>query len=240
MAVDEALARCRPPGEATLRIYRWTRPSLSFGRNQPARGRYDPHALRHLGVEAVRRPTGGREVLHDRELTYAVVVPVSGPGSLRALYRQVNEALVVALEALGVRGGLAEPGARTPRPDAGACFGIPAAGEVVAADRKLVGSAQLRLGSTLLQHGSLLLDRSPVGLSALASPGRESEDRGISLRELRGEPSSFDHVASTVEAALAGSFGGSWTRVAGLLPGEEAMARSLLPRYLDSERTWGR
>lgn len=241
MAVDEALARCRSPGEATLRIYRWTRPTLSFGRNQSARGRYDPHALRSLGVDAVRRPTGGREVLHDRELTYAVVVPVAGPGSLRAVYRQVNQALVEALAALGVRGGLAEPGERTPRPDAGACFGEPAAGEVMAAGRKLVGSAQVRLGSTLLQHGSLLLDRSPVGLESLADPGHGSGgDHGVTLRELLGAPLSFDHVASTVEAALAGSFGGSWTRASCLEPEEEARVRSLLPAYLDADRTWGR
>ncbi len=241
MAVDEALARCRRPGEATLRIYRWARPTLSLGRNQPARGRYDPHALRSLGVDAVRRPTGGREVLHDRELTYAVVVPVAGPGSLRTVYHQVNRALVQALAAMGVRGGLAEPGERSPRPDAGACFGEPAAGEVMAAGRKLVGSAQVRLGATLLQHGSLLLDRSPVGLESLAAPGHGvGGDRGVTLRELLGAPLSFDHVASTVEAALAGSFGGSWTRASGLDPEEEGRVRSLLPAYLDADRTWGR
>lgn len=241
MAVDEALARCRRPGEATLRIYRWIRPTLSLGRNQPARGRYDPHALRSLGVDAVRRPTGGREVLHDRELTYAVVVPVAGPGSLRAVYRQVNEALVEALAALGVRGGLAEPAARTPHLDAGACFGGPARGEVVADGRKLAGSAQVRLGSTLLQHGSLLLDRSPVRLASLADPGHGSRgEEGVTLRELLGMTISFDRVASTVEAAVAGSFGGSWTRVSGLDPEEEARARSLLPAYLDPDRTWAR
>ncbi len=246
MAVDEALARGRRPGEATLRIYRWDRPTLSFGRNQPARGRYDPFALRSLGVGVVRRPTGGREVLHDRELTYAVVAPVHGPGSLKALYRQVNRALVEAVAALGARGTLAEPEGRALPLDAGACFGAPARGEVVAEGRKLVGSAQRRFGETLLQHGSLLLDRSVVALRALEAPGGgaggagagEGEEGGITLRELLGAAPSFDRVASTVEAALAGSFGGSWRRAAGLEAEEERLARSLRSRYLDPGRTW--
>jgi lipoyl(octanoyl) transferase len=249
MAVDEALARCRRDGEGVVRIYRWRRPALSLGRNQPAVGRYDPHALASLGVEVVRRPTGGREVLHDREVTYAVAVPLSGPGSLRALYHGVNRALVQALGALGVAGAeIAAPGSRTPNPDAGACFAEPAAGEVVVGGRKLVGSAQVRLGTTLLQHGSLLLDRPSIRLDAVVSGGLApapggiagEAEGGITLRELIGTASDFDAVAATFEAALAGTFGGSWRRADGIAPDEEARARALEAGYLDPAWTWRR
>ncbi|TVP42374.1 MAG: lipoate--protein ligase family protein [Gemmatimonadales bacterium] len=246
MAVDEALARHRLEGEATLRIYRWVRPSLSFGRNQAVEGRYDPHALRSLGVEVVRRPTGGREVLHDRELTYAVVLPAGSPGSPRGIYRAVNGALLDALRALGVRGEIAAPAHRTPPPDAGACFGDPAAGEVVVQGRKLVGSAQLRMGRTLLQHGSLLLDRPSVDLGAVVSVGAAGSPRsgplasGTTLRELGAGPVSFVEIASTVEAAVAATFGGRWRVAEALTPEEAATADELEPRYLDPLRTWRR
>lgn len=292
MALDEALARERKGDAAFLRLYRWARPTLSFGRNQDPRSRYDPHALHSLGVEAVRRPTGGREVLHDRELTYAVVAPFAGPGSLRGLYRQVNEALLAALEALGVPDpalaqsgpevrpasragspsdpdpalsptsrssadprspasrptGGGDPGARTLHPDAGACFGVPAPGEVVAGGGKIVGSAQRRLGNSLLQHGSLLLAPASVSLAALQLPGqrpghllgREApEEGGITLTHLLGQLPPFETLSSTVEAALAGAFGGSWARAPA--PSHRVLdrARHLEAGYADPETVWG-
>jgi lipoyl(octanoyl) transferase len=252
MAVDEALARLRRRGEGVLRIYRWQRPTLSLGRNQAVRSRYDPHALASLGVDVVRRPTGGREVLHDRELTYMVAVPVEGPASLRALYREASLALVEALRALEVEAALAAPPGRTPSPDAGACFDAPARGEVVAGGRKIAGSAQRRLGDTLLQHGSLLLDQPSVALGALRLGGRAASGRvlpdaapglgvqGVGLRELLGAPAGFGTVAATVEAALAGRFGGSWERAAELDEAESALAEEAELRYVDSGWTWRR
>lgn len=260
MAVDEALARLRRE-EGVLRIYRWSRPTLSFGRNQEASGRYDPEAFRSLGADVVRRPTGGREVLHDRELTYSIILPLSGPGSLRATYRLVNSALLAALRSLGVNGRMADRRGRTPSPDAGACFRQPAEGEIEVAGRKLVGSAQARVGSNLLQHGSLLLGPATLKLSALALPAGHSgdargdrdvaragsgvqasdlpEQEGITLADLVSSPLSFPRVASAVEAALAGSLGGEWDR--GTLHEEEReLARELQEGYASREWTWRR
>src|SRR4028119_1470164 len=87
MAVDEALAESvRQGGLPVLRLYRWSPRCLSLGRNQPARGRYDTAALAARGIDVVRRPTGGRAVLHDRELAYCAAVPqalLRGPGAPR-------------------------------------------------------------------------------------------------------------------------------------------------------------
>ena len=96
MARDHALALSLLPTSAVLRLYRWDRPTLSLGRNEPARGRYDREALRRLRVDVVRRPTGGRAVLHWRELTYAVALPTRSLGGPRATYRWIHGRLARA------------------------------------------------------------------------------------------------------------------------------------------------
>src|SRR5262245_57411885 len=91
MAVDEALMeRARTTGEWVLRVYSWAAPCVSFGRNQTARGRYDIERIRERGLDVVRRPTGGRAILHDPEITYSVTAPVGGAGDLRDSYSRIN------------------------------------------------------------------------------------------------------------------------------------------------------
>ena len=155
MACDHALAALARPGEGTVRFYRWATATLSFGRNEPVTVGYRELLRQSPGMEAVRRPTGGRAVIHDRELTYCVVLPVRAFGGLRAAYRKINGGLLRGLRRLGVDAGGA-PG-RAAAPDSGPCFFEAAEGEVVVRGRKLVGSAQARIGGAILQHGSMLL-----------------------------------------------------------------------------------
>jgi len=206
MALDHAMAERfgaglavgeDPPGEemspAILRLYEWAVPTVSFGRHEPARGRYGPGAAVWAGtVEGgtaasafVRRPTGGRTVLHREELTYAVVLPDRAFGGPRGAYLAVNEALVAGLRVLGVDATLAQEGAVL-SPAAGPCFDVPAAGEVTAAGGKLVGSAQARLGRALLQHGAILLsdDQAALGSRSAARPLRSLLGR-VGVAEVR-------------------------------------------------------
>jgi len=184
MATDLALLdHARRTGEATLRLYAWTRPTLSLGRHERARGVFDLRALRTAGIDVVRRPTGGRALLHDHEVTYAVAAPAAA-GSLGETYRAVNALLRAALGSLGVRvdeagrarrhGGADAAGhaaAPTPlRPDGAPCFAEPAPGELVVDDAKLVGSAQWRDDGAWLQHGSILLDDDQPRIAALRRP----------------------------------------------------------------------
>jgi len=241
MAVDVAVARSLTPDHAVLRLYRWSRPTLSLGRHQPAFDRYDSFAARGLGVDVVRRPTGGREVLHDRELTYSVALPLRHLSGVRESYRTLNAALVEALRSLGVAAELATPEARTPGPGAGPCFASPARGEVVVSGRKIVGSAQVRIGGAILQHGSILLGPPSVPVHALwvdGSGGGES-DSGATLADFIGDPIGFARVAAAVEAAMAGTFGGKWVR-GELTEEEREVARGVLPRYESAEWTWRR
>jgi len=156
MAIDHALADAvRDGGRSVLRLYRWHPACLSLGRNQPVANVLNGDRARDLAIDIVRRPTGGMAVWHERELTYSVAAPVAEIGSPRQAYRRINEALLKGLATLGVQAGL---GAGTVTPRAAVCFAEPAAGEVVAAGRKLIGSAQRCEGGVILQHGSILLD----------------------------------------------------------------------------------
>ena len=170
MALDRALLEdADRSGRATLRLYCWTPPCLSFGRHEPASRRYDRARVEQLGLDVVRRPTGGRAVWHEHEVTYAVAAPVDAFGSLRAAYRTIHERLAAALRALGADATLA-PDRLTARPAdrPGSCFDAPVGGEVLVCGRKLVGSAQVRHGGAFLQHGSILLDGSQEIIQAVS------------------------------------------------------------------------
>lgn len=239
MALDEALAREVPEGRAVLRLYGWSCPTVSFGRNEPALDEYSTELARDMGLACVRRPTGGRAVLHDEELTYSVVMPIRAAGGVRAAYRRINVALTRALGSLGAAVEMSEADSTAPL-DAGPCFGVPARGEVVASGRKLVGSAQARVGTSLLQHGSVLLAgdqsrldgirRSPVGTDVVAP---------TSLSQLVG-PVMDSVLRSEVAQAMQREFGGSWSR-GEYSEAEQARAESLVAsRYRDEAWTWRR
>ena len=253
MAVDHALATCSSPGEAVLRIYQWSCPTVSFGRNEPALDRYDPAVGHGAGIEFVRRPTGGRAVLHDRELTYAAVLPCPKPGGLRATYGLINRGLVEALRSLGVPAAIAAGHGLPAGPGSGPCFDEPAPGEVTVAGRKLVGSAQARLEGALLQHGSLLIGPGQERLSALSSTSAgvraggylgEPEKYGhaqapVSLEEVLGQAPPWHDLAQAVVSGLSGVMGGDWHR-GELTEPERVKSMALTERYGSAEWTWRR
>jgi lipoate-protein ligase A len=165
MAVDEAILQAvadesQPP---TLRFYAWQPPCLSLGYAQPASD-VDRERLRALGWDLVRRPTGGRAILHTDELTYSVVAPGAEPrvqGGVLESYRRLSLGLLAGLRRLGVP---ARAEADPPQPEgssgaefAAICFEVPSRYEITAGGRKLLGSAQMRRRRTVLQHGSLPL-----------------------------------------------------------------------------------
>lgn len=159
MAIDSALLDL--VGEtacAVWRCYAWEKPTVSFGRNERTRGRFSAERLRDAGLQAVRRPTGGRALLHAREVTYSVAMPLDERLPWRVAYAAVNHVLLRALQSLGVPAQVvADHDAEPVTPDGPVCFDHPAAGEITVHGRKLVGSAVWRHGGAYLQHGSILL-----------------------------------------------------------------------------------
>lgn len=188
MATDHALFdRAAEPDaadEGVLRIYAWRRPTLSLGLHE--RSRVPREAFVREGVDVVRRPTGGRALLHHREVTYSVTIPVrSETLGLGESYRAINALLKNALVRLGVTAAEAPRRGRASAPDGLPCFAEPNVGELVVEGRKLVGSAQRRDARALLQHGAILL----------------ADDQGM-IAQLRGDLSTPPPAAATLVTAL--------------------------------------
>jgi lipoate-protein ligase A len=237
MAIDQAMLDLAERGTACLRLYRWHPFCLSFGRNEPALRRYDRERIGALALDTVRRPTGGRAVWHADELTYAVACPAAVFGQLPAAYRAIHETLAAALRTLGAEPALATaPGRGTPL-DAGACFASPAGGEVMVRGRKVIGSAQLRQGDALLQHGSLLLDGSQAVVASLTlgtpRPGQEAP-----LAAVLGRDVDFAEAADAV-AHAARAWPGPWSTVTDPEQFLEA-SRPHQARFASADWTWRR
>ena len=237
MALDHALARTLQAGEGVLRLYGWERSTVSFGRNEPTAGLYSKEKAERLGIDYIRRPTGGRAVLHDQELTYAVVVPGRTLGGPKSTYLRINEALVRGISQLGLDVATAT-GGTVMAPDAGPCFSLPTPGEVVANGRKLVGSAQARLDGALLQHGSLLLGGDQSVLDELAG-SKAAPGVPATLKELLGEVR-LPEVIRAVTEGFRQTLEGSWLD-GGYDPAEIDEADRLEEEvYAQDEWTWRR
>lgn len=238
MAFDEALLeRARERGEVFCRVYGWARPTLSLGRNQTAAGCYDLARAQALGVDVVRRPTGGRAVLHHRELTYAVAMPVTG--SLRESSARINRLVGDALRRLGVAAAPARPAGRSPAPSLAPCFELPTRDELVAEGRKLVGSAQWREEGALVQHGSILVDDDQGLIRDLSLVPLPPTPPPATLRGLLGRAPAAEELFDTLLAAVRSTE----CATAAAWPGDDALWASvdrLRDRYLDDAWTWRR
>ncbi len=164
MAVDATLLKLCNQGASppTFRLYGWSGPTLSIGHNQSIENEIDLDQCRKLGIPVIRRPTGGRALLHDREICYSLTAPIPFPGlpgDLRGTLKEIGRMLVLGLQKLGVD----NPGVCTgdkPERSFGhdpSCFSSANHWEVSVSGKKLVGSAQRRMKHAFMQHGSIPL-----------------------------------------------------------------------------------
>jgi lipoate-protein ligase A len=242
MAIDEAMLIALVDGVCppTIRFYGWTPPCLSLGRNQPV-GDADLAACQAAGVDVVRRPTGGRAILHTDELTYSVTLLSGDPraaGGVGESYRRLSEGLLAGLRCLGVE-AVQALGQRKPASGLTAiCFETPSDYEITAGGRKLIGSAQWRSRGRVLQHGTLPLhgDLTRVVSCLSMSDGEREVQRcalgacALTLEEVLGYTLPFTQVAH----ALASGFAQALNLA--LVPGEltdyeRALAGDLRRRY---------
>ncbi len=161
MAIDEAISRAVQAGRVppTLRFFGWIPACLSLGQAQAAAD-VDRDACRRDGVDVVRRPTGGRAILHTDELTYSVIAPDDEPhvaGAIVESYRRLSEGLLTGLMLMGVPTRQAERPDHHDNDQGPICFEVPSNYEIVFDGKKLVGSAQMRKAGVVLQHGTLPL-----------------------------------------------------------------------------------
>ncbi len=218
MAVDEAILHAVAAGRAspTLRFYAWEPPCLSLGRAQNVAD-VDPDALETAGLDLVRRPTGGKAILHIDELTYSVIAPQAEPrvsGGILESYRRLSASLVRGLARLGIEGIVADRRAPPPIPphrgreqiQGPVCFEVPSDYEITVGGRKLVGSAQMRAQGAVLQHGALPLHGDIARICSLlaAHPDPASvRDRATTVEAALGKRVSWDEAAQALAAGFA-------------------------------------
>jgi lipoate-protein ligase A len=193
-----------------------------------------------MGLDVVRRPTGGRAVLHRRELTYSVVTRDGLLGSPREAYSTINAALAAGLRRLGVPVRLQPRGpGRAPPPSLAPCFREPAEGEVVAGGRKLVGSAQYSEGGSMLQHGSLLLADDQGSVRTLLRDPEPPDDPPAVLESFLDPLPTWETLTSALAAGLV-EITGAVLAPAAIRPDEARRADALRARYADLAWTWRR
>jgi lipoate-protein ligase A len=245
MATDEAILRAVAEGAAppTLRFFGWTPPCLSLGYAQPA-GEVDRERLARFGYGLVRRPTGGRAILHTDELTYSVIAPMDEPrvrGGVVESYQQLSQGLLAGLAHLGlsVRADKEYDAAETGPVKGPVCFEVPSNYEITVGTggqpRKLLGSAQVRKQGVVLQHGTLPLTGDIGRICDALVFENEAERQRVRARvharattvaEVIGREVSWDEAARAVAQGFAEALNLS-LQPAPLTPAETALAEKM-------------
>jgi lipoate-protein ligase A len=210
MAVDEHFFRSLGDKPRTfLRFYRWETPTASLGYSQNAEKAVNLDSCRRRGISVVRRITGGKLVLHHREVTYSIASSdvEMFTSTLAQSYRRISNGLILGLEKMGLRARLAGPPPSTYGRGNVPCFSHPARDEVEIGGRKVIGSAQKRVGRRFLQHGSIPLHSDEDILKAISPPRGEGADISlISLSEALGRDVDFEWAVERLAAGLAEYF----------------------------------
>jgi lipoate-protein ligase A len=206
MAMDEAIFRenQRRDTPPTLRFYGWSSPSISLGYFQETSREVDVETCRRDHIDIVRRPTGGKAVLHEHDLTYAVAAKECNPlfpPDILGTYRVISGCIADALAELGIEAEMAVEGRASHKELLhAACFSAPSQYELLVKKRKICGSAQVRSRGGFLQHGSLLLDFDPVKTCSVLLPRHGNRERHI--EQLRTSVTSlYEHTGSAVSMA---------------------------------------
>lgn len=220
MAIDDAILtqHARGLNHPTIRFYRWRPACLSIGYAQSMRKEVDLERCNERGIDVVRRPTGGRAILHDRELTYSLVARDDDPlvsGGIVESYRKISEGIVRGLRLLGADAVAAQHRPSLPPSKTPACFDSVSHYEVTVDERKIVGSAQMRRQGVILQHGSLLLEVNACDMfDLLRLPSEEMRQQlaadfsqqVVSLNEVLGRMVQFEEAAEAVARGFTQAF----------------------------------
>ncbi|MFH1453705.1 MAG: biotin/lipoate A/B protein ligase family protein [Armatimonadota bacterium] len=170
MASDEALLEYAINNEKdfipALRLYTWSPAGISLGYFQKTEKEINIDNCRKHGVDIIRRPTGGKSVLHDDELTYCFIFKMDDPNRWTILdaFKKINEALLYAIKRMGVKAQLVSLKKHSPKEHTAVCFAVPSSYEIKVDNKKIIGSAQKRAGNFVLQHGSvpITIDRNKL------------------------------------------------------------------------------
>jgi len=229
MAIDRAILASCASGKTlpTLRLYSWERPTLTVGYAQDFAKEIDVNRCRKLGIQIVRRPTGGRALLHNHEVTYSFTAPIPHskfPPSLLGAYKVIARALLEGLKEIGVCGAVLASGEK---PDRGrhsfhspSCLSSINHFEIEVQEAKLVGSAQRRTKGAFLQHGSILLNLDRTLLNSLFKYVTDDHrcrsmdvlnNKVITLSECLGKDVTRKEVFQALKNGFCRVLQGNWT-----------------------------
>lgn len=244
MAVDEYLFRSLTRETRTMvRFYSWERPTASLGYSQVAAKVLDLDYCRQNGIDIVRRITGGKLVLHWREITYSAASSDTETFSatLAESYRRISLGLIRGLEKMGLRVRLAGPPPSSYRKGNMPCFAYPARDEIEIDGRKIVGSAQKRVGGRFLQHGSIPLQDDGGLLSRISLVRDEHSDlRRISVSEALGKDVGWDWAVGYLVEGMAEHFSVQFEPLTLGVAEQETIRLIQELRYEDAAWTMGR
>ena len=240
MALDEALLDWHSKGELPpiIRFYEWNPATLSIG--------YFQQALRDINIEEVkrqqlgfvRRPTGGRAVLHDKELTYSIIVTESYPNmpqTVTEAYRVLSEGLLLGFQNLGLDAYFSVPDTEEKRadlkqPKSAVCFDAPSWYELVVEGKKVAGSAQTRQKGVILQHGAILLELDEEKLLSVFNFSSEAvkekmrkklPEKAVAINRLSSTPFTIDQCVKAFKKGF-----------------EQALQIQLIPYELTAEQLY--
>ncbi len=186
MAIDEAVFLSCQQGKSlpTIRLYGWTPPAVSLGYFQKAENAINFEACKRRGVDVVKRLSGGRAVLHDKELTYSLICPEGTPPfgkTILETYRTISLCLISALKNLNldvkwVTSKEKHSSFRHLNDKTVSCFSSPSWYEITVEGKKICGSAQKRGGGVWMQHGAILLEHDVEMLVEVLKSGKSKQE----------------------------------------------------------------
>lgn len=241
MSVDEFLfSRTEGTGRTFLRFYSWVRPTASLGYSQ----RYDrvvnEKYCRDHGIDIVRRMTGGKLVLHHKEITYSVASSDTSvfTSRLKDSYRKISMGLMRGLDKMGARSYLADSPPKEYVRGSLPCFSYPARDEVEVDGLKVIGSAQKRIGDRFIQHGSIPIDEETDVLKKISLLQKGEDVRMISLSRILGRTVGFEEAADYFCRGLSEFFGVDL--VPAVFSGEETEAVTAIEKNKYGTDAWTR
>ncbi|PUB11216.1 biotin/lipoate A/B protein ligase family protein [Paenisporosarcina sp. OV554] len=215
MALDEALLDWHSEGllPPIVRFYGWTPATLSIGYFQQVKKEINMEEVKKHNLGFVRRPTGGRGVLHEHELTYSIIVSEDYPNmpvTVTEAYRVLSEGLLIGFQNLGLDAYFSIPDtdekkSDLKKPRSAVCFDAPSWYELVVEGKKVAGSAQTRQKGVILQHGAILLDLDEDKLVSLfnypseavkARVRRGLPEKAVAINRLREIPATMDECVA--------------------------------------------
>jgi len=246
MAMDEAIlfGVINKNNLPVIRVYDWDPPTVSYGYHQKIKDHILLDKVKEYGFGLVRRPTGGRAVLHYDEVTYAVISRTKGilAGSVLETYQEIGKVLLAALHEIGIDATMQDsmPSEKEQRTWENPCFTSASKYEINYQGRKIIGSAQIRKGNAILQHGSILFNHNQE-LMAELMPTKSNKDKEtikkllsrktVAINDLIENSLTFNEFVNILKSNFQKHFGISFSANGDLTPYEKQLYEGFKNKY---------